>query len=382
MDANRIPDMSRLADQIGDWAHALGFDAVGITDTHLDDYRERFQRWLAAGHHGAMQWLERHADLRLDPTLLEPGTCRVISVRMPYLAEGTEPLTVLADPSRAYISRYALGRDYHRVVRQRLARLARLIDGALRDCEAETGSESRSTPPQPRFRAFTDSAPVLEKALGEKAGLGWIGKHTLLLDAQAGSWFFLGEIYTNVPLPLTPASARQNNACGSCRACMTVCPTGAIIAPHQLDARRCIAYLTIEHPGSIPVPLRPLIGNRIFGCDDCQLYCPWNRFAQRATLPDFAPRHELDRASLLELFAWNEADYLRFTEGSALRRAGFERWQRNLAVALGNGPSTPEAIAALTARRAGATAMVREHIDWALARLGAGESGAGPAPGC
>lgn len=385
MHANRSPDMPRLADQIRDWARELGFDAVGITDTHLADYRERFRRWLASGHHGEMQWLERHADLRLEPTLLEPGTCRVISVRMPYLAEGAEPLAVLADPSRAYISRYALGRDYHRVVRQRLARLARMIDAALRESESGSGSESRSgpeaglnMPQQPRFRAFTDSAPVLEKALGEKAGLGWIGKHTLLLDAEAGSWFFLGEIYTNVPLPLTPPNARQSNACGSCRACMTVCPTGAIIAPHQLDARRCIAYLTIEHPGRIPEPLRHLIGNRIFGCDDCQLYCPWNRFAQRATLPDFAPRHGLDRAGLLELFAWNEADYLQFTEGTALRRAGFERWQRNLAVALGNGPSTPEVIAALGARRAAATALVREHIDWALARLGAEHNGAGP----
>jgi epoxyqueuosine reductase len=392
MDANRIPDipdipeMALLADQIRGWASTLGFDAVGITDTDLADYRARFERWLNAGHHGEMQWLERHADLRLNPALLEPDTCRVISVRMPYLADGAEPLAVLADPSRAYISRYALGRDYHRVVRQRLARLARMIDTALRafgptpesrDPAVEpasaasdpepTSMSARSSTGAPRFRAFTDSAPVLEKALGEKAGLGWIGKHTLLLDAQAGSWFFLGEIFTNVPLPIT--KTRASNACGACRACMTVCPTGAIIAPHQLDARRCIAYLTIEHPGSIPEPLRPLIGNRIFGCDDCQLYCPWNRFATRATLADFAPRHGLDRASLLDLFAWDEADYLRFSEGSALRRAGYQRWQRNLAVALGNGPATPDVIAALRARRDTATAMVREHIDWALARL-------------
>jgi epoxyqueuosine reductase len=346
--------LDALPDQIRAWGAELGFAAVGITDTDLGAYREKVTRWLAAGHHGEMRWLERHLDKRLDPALLEPGTCRVIVARMDYLAGGAEPLAVLDDARLAYVSRYALGRDYHRTVRQRLARLARRIDAAAQGLDG-------------RYRAFTDSAPVLEKPLAEKAGLGWIGKHTLLLNESAGSWFFLGEIYTNLPLPVDRSAAVDR--CGNCRACMTVCPTGAIVAPHQLDARRCISYLTIEYEGSIPEALRPLIGNRIFGCDDCQLFCPWNRYASQAVVPDFAPRHGLDRAALLDLFAWTEAEFLERTEGSALRRAGYTQWLRNLAIAIGNGPADEAALAALHARRPGVPALVQEHIDWAIGTL-------------
>jgi len=356
-------DLEALPAAIRTWGAELGFQQVAITDTDLSRYQDKVRQWLEAGHHGGMDWLARNLDQRLDPALLEPGTCRVISARMNYLPEGTEPLRILNDARQAYISRYALGRDYHRVLRQRLGQLARRIDAAAQRVDA-------------RFRAFTDSAPVLEKALAEKAGLGWIGKHTLLLNEQAGSWFFLGEIYTNLPLPSDTGAAADR--CGNCKACITVCPTDAIIGPRQLDARRCISYLTIEHRGSIPAPLRPLIGNRVFGCDDCQLYCPWNRYAQFTAETDFTPRHALDRSELVTLFGWSETDYLARTEGSALRRAGYERWLRNLAVALGNGPADADAIAALRARRPTASPLVLEHIDWALAQL---EARAAPTPG-
>ena len=354
--------LDTLPARIRAWGAELGFAQIGITDTDLEAYRQKLLDWLAAGHHGEMRWLERNLDKRLDPSLLEPGTCRVIVARMDYLAGGADPHAVLDDPRKAYISRYALGRDYHRVIRQRLARLARLIDDAAQGLDG-------------RYRAFTDSAPVLEKPLAQKAGLGWIGKHTLLLNESAGSWFFLGEIYTNLPLAVDATAAQDR--CGQCKACMTVCPTAAIIAPHQLDARRCISYLTIEHEGSIPEDLRPLIGNRIFGCDDCQLFCPWNRYARRATVADFAPRHGLDQPALLELFGWSEAEFLARTEGSALRRAGYTQWLRNLAVAIGNGPPDAAALAALRARRAEASALLREHIDWAIGQL---EGRRAPAP--
>jgi len=345
-------DLDVLARDIKHWGAELGFQQVGITDTDLSTYRDKVRAWLDAGRHGTMGYMARNVDKRLDPALLEPGTCRVIAARMDYLPDGAEPVQILDDPERAYVSRYALGRDYHKVVRRRLARLARQIDAAARG----TG-----------HRAFTDSAPVLEKALAEKAGLGWIGKHTLVLNRHAGSWFFLGEIYTSLPLPVdAPAT---EDLCGSCRACMTVCPTNAIVGPRELDARRCISYLTIEHRGSIPEELRPLIGNRVFGCDDCQLYCPWNRYASLTREGDFTPRHDLDQARLLELFVWSEDEFLACTEGSAIRRASYEQWQRNLAVAIGNGPASTAAIDALRARRDGASALVREHIDWALERL-------------
>jgi epoxyqueuosine reductase len=347
-------DLNALAVDIKRWGAELGFQQIGITDTDLSAYREKVTAWLAAGRHGTMGYLERNLEKRLDPALLEPGTCRVIAARLDYLPDAAEPLRILADGDRGYVSRYALGRDYHKVIRRRLARLAGFIDDAARDAGG-------------RYRAFTDSAPVLEKALAQKAGLGWIGKHTLVLTRQAGSWFFLGEIYTNLPLPVDPPEAQDH--CGKCTACMTVCPTDAIVAAQQLDARRCISYLTIEHRGSIPEELRPLMGNRVFGCDDCQLFCPWNRYAQITREGDFTPRHNLDDSSLLELFAWNEEEFLRRTEGSAIRRASFEQWQRNLAVAIGNGSPSDAAIAALEARRSQATALVLEHIDWALRRL-------------
>jgi epoxyqueuosine reductase len=342
-------DYQALVGDIRTWATELGFAAIGISDIDLDAYRAHLDRWLDDGLHGEMAYMARGRRLRIEPQALEPYAARVISARMNYLPPDTEPLRVLRDPTLAYVSRYALGRDYHKVVRPRLARLADRI-------RAAAGG---------RFRAFVDSAPVLEKALGAKAGLGWIGKHTLLLDRDAGSFFFLGEIYTDLPLPTT--ADVQEDHCGRCSACMTVCPTQAIVAPHRLDARRCISYLTIEYHGVIPEPLRRPIGNRIFGCDDCQLVCPWNRYAKTATLPDFAPRQALDRSGLLELFEWTEDEFLARTAGSALRRLRFSQWLRNLAVALGNAPPSAAIVDALERRRAGADDVLAEHIDWAIA---------------
>ena len=334
------------------WAADLGFQQIGVTDIDLRAHAPHVSAWLAAGFAGEMHYLHRNLEKRLDPSQLEIGTCRVISARMNYLSADTQPVEVLQDSRRAYVSRYALGRDYHKVLRRRLARLAQRINAAL---------------PAHRFRAFTDSAPVLEKALAEKSGLGWMGKHTLLLNRDAGSWFFLGEIYTNAPFPVDTTTA--SDACGKCAACMTVCPTQAIVAPRTLDARRCISYLTIEHRGSIPLDLRPLIGNRIFGCDDCQLFCPWNRDAPTTAEADFQPRHSLQDIDLETLFALDEAAFLRLTEGSAIRRISYEMWQRNLAVALGNGPPRPSTIALLTARASNATPLVADHINWALTQL-------------
>ena len=345
------PDYGSLVHDIERWARELGFQDVGITDTKLADYTPAFQDWLRQGLYGDMGYLARNVDKRLEPDRLHPGTIRIISARMDYL--GTPPPAATDLPvndGSAYIARYAQGRDYHKTVRRRLARLAARID-------ASHGG---------RFRAFTDSAPVLEKPLGEKSGLGWIGKNTLLLDSRAGSWFFLGEIYTDLPLPVTPA--RPQPGCGTCRACMTVCPTAAIVGPRQLDARRCISYLTIEHKGSIPVEFRAAIGNRVFGCDDCQIVCPWNRFAHRSPEAAFAPRHGLDRASLVDLLGWDEPTFLARTEGMALRRVNYEQWVRNLAVAAGNAPPDPGIVAALRRRRETASAMAAEHIDWALKR--------------
>ena len=361
------PDPERLAalaNTLREWAFDLGFDAVGITDTNLGQHPDHLRRWLGAGYQGSMAYLENHADLRARPEALLPGTRRIVSARMPYLQEAsatdpaTAPLAVLADPTRAYISRYALGRDYHKVLRRRLARLAERLHEAASDFGP--------------YRAFTDSAPVLEKALAAKAGLGWMGKHSLILDRESGSWFFLGEIYTSLPLP-ADETAEQADACGACHACMTVCPTNAIISPRKLDARRCLAYLTIENKGPIPEALRPALGNRIFGCDDCQLWCPWNREPRYATEADFTPRHGLANASLVALFRWSEEEFLERTQGSALRRINHEQWLRNVAVALGNGPASPDAIGALKARSAHPSTLVREHVQWALSRLGADE---------
>lgn len=356
-------DLQGLADSIRRWCAEAGFADVRITEANVGEHGERFARWLDAGLHGGAEgdlgYLERHRALRLDPAALEPGTVRVISARMNYLdansSQGeTEPETVLGNRELGYISRYALGRDYHKVLRRRLARIGKRL-------HEQTGAAV--------YRAFTDSAPVLEKGLAEQAGLGWIGKNTLLLSEQAGSMFFLGEIFTDLPLPVDPPI--KTPGCGSCKACMTVCPTNAIIAPYQLDARRCIAYLTIENKGAIPIEFRAAIGNRIFGCDDCQLFCPWNRFAVPSAEPDFAAREGLAKPDLLTLWAWDEATFLRHTEGSAIRRIGYEQWQRNLAVALGNAPASEAVRRALSAGRGRVSALVDEHIDWALTRQAA-----------
>ncbi|NKC00240.1 MAG: tRNA epoxyqueuosine(34) reductase QueG [Pseudomonadales bacterium] len=353
MDSGNEIDLPTRAD-LASWAAELGFDALGITNVDLSDHEPHVQAYLDAKFHGEMGYLERNLQKRLHPEQLVPGTVRVISARMNYLAADTRPLEILQDSRRAYISRYALGRDYHKVLRRRLAKLASRIDSALASHQ---------------YRAFTDSAPVLEKALGVKAGLGWMGKHTLLLDQSVGSWFFLGEIYTNAPLPIDTTQATSTDACGKCNACITVCPTDAIVGPRVLDARRCISYLTIEHKGVIPEPLREPIGNRVFGCDDCQLFCPWNRDPPESTEADFKPRHGLDDVELIDLFKLSEAQFLKLTEGSAMRRIGYEQWQRNLSVALGNGPATSEAISALSVRVRTASPLLKEHIDWALSRL-------------
>lgn len=351
MHAERNPtDLARLAEQIKAWGLELGFQQVGISDVDLHADERHLLAWLAAGHHGKMSYMARHGARRARPSELVPGTARVIAARMDYWPAAASAEAVLDDPARAFISRYALGRDYHKTVRMRLEKLARRIHAAI----GPFG-----------YRAFTDSAPVLEKALAQKAGLGWIGKHTNLLHDKTGSWFFLGELYTDLPLPV---DAPGQNHCGTCQACIDICPTRAIVAPYQLDARRCISYLTIELRGPIPVELRPLMGNRIYGCDDCQLVCPWNRFAHLSQEPDFAPRHGLDTPQLIELFAWSEAEFLKNTEGSAIRRIGHDCWLRNIAVALGNAPTSTAVVGALQARADHDSALVQEHVRWALAR--------------
>ena len=342
-------DYSALATDIKRWGLELGFQQVGITDTRLDDDEAHLLRWLQDGHHGEMDYMERHGTRRSRPAELVAGTIRIISVRMDYWPDDAQAATtVLQDPALAYLSRYALGRDYHKLIRKRLQHLATRI-------ESLTGPFG--------YRAFTDSAPVLEKALAQHAGLGWIGKHTNLINEQAGSWFFLGELYTNLPLPVDSVA---ENHCGTCHACIDACPTGAIIAPYKLDARLCISYLTIELRGSIPVQLRSMIGNRVYGCDDCQLVCPWNRFSNPGEAADFHPRHGLDASELLHLFAWSADEFEENTRGSAIHRIGYECWLRNLAVGLGNAPTTDTLLAALRARQDDPSELVREHVDWAL----------------
>ena len=348
--------MHRLADTIRRWGAELGL-TLGFSAPQTPAAVVALDQWLAQGRHGEMAWMARHRDQRADPAQLLPQVRSVICARLDYLPEPQDAAVArLADPHTAYLSRYALGRDYHKVVRQRLKQLALRI-------EQEIGPFG--------WRPFSDSAPVLEKPLAAQAGLGWQGKHTNLLCRERGSWFFLGELYTDLPLP---ADAPVSDHCGDCTACIDHCPTGAITAPGQLDARRCIAYLTIELHGPIPEPLRPLIGNRIYGCDDCQLCCPWNRFATLTRERDFLPRHGLDHATLVDLFAWDEATFLARTEGSPLRRLGWERWLRNLAIALGNAPPTTASRAALAQRRDAPSPLVREHVAWAEARLGSTES--------
>lgn len=344
------PSFHQLAADIKLWGQELGFAQVAITDVDLDQYRPHLESWLANHYHGEMDYMERHAQLRLHPEALVPGTLRAICVRMDYALTTTNSLAELKMPERAYISRYARGRDYHKLIRKRLQRLADRISEAA----GPFG-----------YRAFVDSAPVLERALAEKAGMGWIGKNTMLINRQAGSWFFLAELFTDLPLPIDhPTTAH----CGSCTACLDICPTQAFVAPNVLDATRCISYLTIELRSAIPEELRPLMGNRVFGCDDCQLICPWNKFTRVSKEPDFAPRHGLDDVELTRLFEWTEEEFLRCTEGSPIRRIGYECWLRNLAVALGNAPATPEIVAALMARAEHPSELVREHVRWALAR--------------
>ena len=343
-------DYAALARGIKAWGAELGFQQVGIADCELGEAETRLLDWLGRGFHGDMEYLERHGTRRTRPAELIPGTLRVIAARMNYLPPGARDAgEALADAEGAFISRYALGRDYHKLMRGRMQRLADRIERAI-------GAF--------RYRVFTDSAPVMEVELAGKAGLGWRGKHTLLLNREAGSYFFLGEIYTDLPLP---ADEAQPDRCGTCRKCLDACPTRAFIGPYQLDARRCISYLTIEHKGAIPEALRPLVGNRVYGCDDCQLVCPWNRFAQASGESDFAVRNGLDRATLVELFGWSEAEFHERLAGSAIHRIGYERWLRNIAVGLGNAPRSAEVMAILTSRANHESALVREHVAWALA---------------
>lgn len=343
--------MHELANRIKAWGHELGFQQVGITDIDLSKYEPRLLEWLALGLHGSMDYMQKHGLKRSRPDELVPGTVRIISVRMDYLPPESSIMAILNNPHKAYISRYALGRDYHKLLRNRLNQLAEKIN-------TDIGTLG--------YRAFCDSAPVMEKPLAEKAGLGWIGKHTNVINAKAGSWFFLGELYTNLPLPIDAPIDKSH--CGSCTACLTVCPTQAIIGPYQLDARRCISYLTIESRAAIPLELRPLLGNRIYGCDDCQLFCPWNKFAKHTQEKDFHPRHQLDSQDLIVLFNWTEAEFLEKTQGSAIRRIGYACWLRNIAVALGNAPKDDAIIFALTQRLQDPSELVREHVQWALER--------------
>ncbi len=353
-------DLATLAREVKLWARELGFQQAGITDCDLSAAEPRLLAWLEKGWHGGMDYMARHGTARSRPHVLQPGTLRVISARMDYFPDGARAVEdVIKEPHRAYIARYALGRDYHKVLRHRLQQLADRISAAVGEFQ---------------YRVFTDSAPVMEVELAVKAGLGWRGKHTLLLSREAGSYFFLGDIYTDLPLPV---DAAQGEHCGSCSKCIDVCPTQAIVAPYQLDARRCISYLTIEHRGSIPLELRALIGNRVYGCDDCQMVCPWNRFAQTSREAGFAVRNGLDNATLVELFAWSETEFNDKLAGSAIRRIGYERWLRNLAVGMGNAlrtlgtlgdaPAARPIADALRARADHPSELVREHVAWALA---------------
>src|SRR5215472_9462177 len=348
----RPTELAALAAKVKTWGRELGFQAVGIADTDLSAAEPRLLAWLASGFAGELDYMRKHGAKRTRPASLVPGTVRVITARMDYLPRAADSASVLADGDKAFVARYALGRDYHKVLRSRLQRLADRIAGRV-------GAFG--------YRVFTDSAPVMEVELARKAGLGWRGKHTLLIAREAGSFFFLGDIYTDLPLPV---DAPVEEHCGSCRKCLDVCPTRAIVAPYQLDARRCISYLTIELKGSIPVELRPLVGNRVYGCDDCQLVCPWNRYAQLTPEPDFHVRNGLDCAELVELFAWTEEEFRRRMAGSAILRIGYECWLRNLAVGLGNAPKSAGVVAALRTRAGHPSALVREHVDWALARQG------------
>ena len=351
MTDNLYTDLAKL---IHTWGVELGFQQIGITDTEPGDHEHHLKRWLEQGFQGEMEYMSRHGSKRRRPAELIPGTLRIISVRMDYLPANSRIPETLGAREVGYVSRYALGRDYHKVLRSRLKKLADKIGSFLVDHNIEEFAA----------RVFTDSAPVLEKALAEKSGLGWIGKNTLLLNKDAGSWFFLGEIFTNIPLPINQHQVA--NLCGSCTACIDICPTHAIVAPYQLDARLCISYQTIENRGEIPEGLRSLMGNRIFGCDDCQAVCPWNRYARTTSEGDFKPRHGLEDSELLELFAWSEEEFLRKTEGSAIRRTGYSGWLRNISVALGNANYDASIVTALKQKLDKVNEMVAGHIDWAI----------------
>ncbi len=341
-------DYVALAKEIKQRGKALGFQQLGITDIELTKASAHLRDWLAARFNGQMSYMERNIELRDNPALMHPGTIRVISVRMDYLTNSSDAEAVMANPQLGFVSRYALGRDYHKLMRKRLQQLASQIETMI-------GTYN--------YRVFVDSAPVLEKALAEKAGLGWVGKHSNLLNREAGSWFFLGEIYTSLPLPVDNPVSQH---CGDCSACIDICPTQAIVAPYQVDGRRCISYLTIELHGSIPIEFRSQMGNRIYGCDDCQLVCPWNRFAKLSQEDDFLPRHQLDTPELLGLFMWSEDEFNHRLQGSPIRRIGHERWLRNIAVALGNGPKDKPVIETLNSRLDHPSEIVREHVQWAL----------------
>jgi epoxyqueuosine reductase len=343
-------DYADLAQRIKAWAAELGFQRAGIAEADLSAAEPRLLEWLGKGWHGEMEYMARHGALRARPAELKPGTLRVISCRMNYASDLPGSLEQDLIPEKALIARYARGRDYHKVLRDRLQKLCDRIT-------AQAGPFG--------YRAFTDSAPVMEVELARQAGLGWRGKHTLLLSRDAGSWFFLGEILCELP---RPADHEEKDHCGTCQRCIDVCPTQAIVGPYQLDARRCISYLTIEHKSAIPEELRPLIGNRVYGCDDCQVVCPWNGFAQPTREKDFDVRNGLDRATLVELFAWSEAEFDQRMQGSAIRRIGYERWLRNLAVGLGNAPTSPEVVNALISRKENSSPLVKEHVEWALSR--------------
>jgi len=356
-----IPDThainySQLAEKIQCWGKELGFSQLGITDIDLSQHERSLEKWLANGYHGNMEYMARHGLMRARPAELVPGTVRVISVRLDYLPTDAKCARILKAKDHAYISRYALGRDYHKLMRKRLQSLGKKI---AEHCE------------EFNFRPFVDSAPILERPLAEKAGLGWVGKHTLLLNKEAGSWFFLGELLIDIPLPITSIkpknTERSVNDCGSCVACIKICPTKAIVEPYVVDARRCISYFTIESPDPIPIELRPLMGNRIYGCDDCQLICPWNKYAKLSLEDDFQARNQLDEITLLTLFSWNETYFLDVFQGSPIRRIGFQSWQRNIAVALGNAPWDAEIVQALEDKLPLASELVAEHIHWAIA---------------
>lgn len=344
--------LSTLASSIDLWSQQLGFQQASIIIPELDREQALMQQWLAEGYHGEMSYLENNAPLRHKPLTMVPGSTRIISLRMDYNPPAKSALSILKDKDKAYISRYTLGRDYHKTIRKRLTKLAKLI-------EQETATLG--------YRAFVDSAPIMERAIAEQAGLGWTGKHTLLINRKAGSYFFLAELFIDIPLPTT--EQQQTNHCGSCTACLDICPTQAFVGANILDARRCISYLTIESKSAIPVELRSKIGNRIFGCDDCQLICPWNRFSKMTLEEDFNPRHKLDDISLLELFEWDEATFLKMTEGSAIRRTGYSGWLRNIAVALGNSNGGKDVESALKSKLEACDQLVAEHIYWALEQL-------------